>query len=166
MMVASRVRRDDLTMIPSGEIDSSDYNPDRRETHIILPPLNMAGEMDPVPGSGHGFLHLMYEKVLLGDSVVTAVNEFSSDDNQVIAYPNPFKGSTSIEYQVEHQSDVEVRIYNTRGSVVETLVDKNQVPGTYRVKFNSNGKNLSAGMYIYVVSVNGNPVYGKLSLMR
>jgi len=57
--------------------------------------------------------------------------------------------------------DVEVRIYNTRGSVVETLVDKNQVPGTY-----TNGKNLSAGMYIYVVSVNGNPTYGKLSLMR
>ncbi len=68
--------------------------------------------------------------------------------------------------RVVHQLDVEVRIYNTRGSVVETLVDKNQVPGTYQVKFNTNGKNLSAGMYIYVVSVNGNPTYGKLSLMR
>ena len=33
------------------------------ETHVILPPLDMAGDMSPIPGTRHGFLHLMFEKV-------------------------------------------------------------------------------------------------------
>ncbi|NOX84352.1 MAG: T9SS type A sorting domain-containing protein [Chlorobi bacterium] len=165
MMVASRVRTDDLSMIPSAEIDSSDYDPGRRETHVILPPLNMNGDFDPVPGTGHGFLHLMYEKVLLADSTVSAVNEISASDIRVIAYPNPFNGYTSIEYQIEHQSDIKITVYNSNGSLVKTLVDREQSPGTYKVRFDANSS-LPAGMYFYVVTVNGSPTFGKLSLIR
>ena len=165
MMVASRVRRDDLTMIASGVVDSSDYDPGRRETHIILPPFDMDGNMDPVPGTGHGFLHLMYENVSLEISSPSSVDEFSANDIQAVAYPNPFRGFTTIEYQIEHQADIKVAIYDSRGSVVKTLVDKKQSSGTYKVDFNTDG-NLPAGIYFYMIIVNGNPTTGKLSLMK
>ncbi len=35
------------------------------ETHIIILPINVEGQKDPVMGTGHGFLHLMFEKVSL-----------------------------------------------------------------------------------------------------
>ncbi len=164
MMVGSRVRNDDLMMIPSGVVDSSNYDPGMRETHIILPPFDMDGNMDPVPGTGHGFLHLMYENVSFETSP-NAVGQFSANDIEVLAYPNPFKGSTIIQYQVEHESDIKVTIYNSNGRVVQTLVDATQSPGTYKLKFNANGS-LPAGIYVYVVNVNGTPKLGKLSLMR
>ncbi len=164
MMVATRVRTDDLSMIPSGVIDSSDYDPAKRETHVILPPLNMNGDFDPVPGTRHGFLHLMYENVTL-ETTVLAVNEVTADDIRSIAYPNPFSGFTTIEYNIVHESDIRLSVYNAAGSVVATLVDKRQSPGNYKAAFNTGGT-LPAGIYFYVLLVDGNPTIGKLSLMR
>ncbi len=68
LMVSTRVRDDNLKMIPSANIDKSDHDFHRAETHIILPPQDMEGNMDPVPGTAHGFLHMMFENVSLGDA--------------------------------------------------------------------------------------------------
>lgn len=65
LMVATRVRDDDLKMIASGDTDKSDHDFHRAETHIILPPQDLQGNMDPVPGTDHGFLHMMFENVIL-----------------------------------------------------------------------------------------------------
>jgi len=64
-MTATRVRDENLMMIASAEVDSSDYNFRKAETHIILPPLDTEGNMSPVPGTAHGFLHMMFEEVNL-----------------------------------------------------------------------------------------------------
>ncbi len=66
IMVSSRTRTDDLKLITDVENDATDHSPHNVETHIILPPLDMAGNMSPIPGTGHGFLHLMFEHVTLG----------------------------------------------------------------------------------------------------
>tara|TARA_R110001583_G_scaffold114876_1_gene265295 strand:- start:564 stop:1991 length:1428 start_codon:yes stop_codon:yes gene_type:complete len=65
IMVSSRSRNDDLKLITSTDVDLTDQSPDNIETHIILPPLDLEGNMSPVPGTGHGFLHLMFENVNL-----------------------------------------------------------------------------------------------------
>jgi len=67
LMVASRARTSDLELITDTATDATDHSPTMVETHIILPPVNMAGEMDPIPGTRHGFLHLMFEQVTLSD---------------------------------------------------------------------------------------------------
>lgn len=164
MMTASRVRRANLTMIPSAEIDSSDYDATKRETHVILPPQDMAGNMSPVPGTGHGFLHLMYENVSLLDSTVTAVVEVSDVDVQVKTYPNPFKRVTTIEYKLEHKSEVIIKVYNAQGKVVKNLANETQLPGIYKVKFDA-GENLPVGVYFYTVDIGGIRTSGKLSLV-
>jgi hypothetical protein len=65
IMVSSRTRNDDLKLLTSIDVDLTDQSPDKIETHIIVPPLDLEGNMSPVPGTGHGFLHLMYENVNL-----------------------------------------------------------------------------------------------------
>jgi len=65
IMVASRARSDDLTLGTATATDETDHDLNKIETHIILPPLDVDGNMSPVAGTGHGFLHLMFEEVSL-----------------------------------------------------------------------------------------------------
>lgn len=65
IMVASRARTADLKLITDVETDATDHSKSEYETHIILPPLDIDGNKSPVPGTGHGFLHLMFENVSL-----------------------------------------------------------------------------------------------------
>jgi len=60
-------------------------------------------------------------------------------------YPNPFNPATTIRYDVAAQVDVSVQVYNVLGQKVRTLVDEQQTPGSYSVRFD--GRNLSSGMY-------------------
>ena len=67
VMTTSKVRTDNLELITDRETDRTDHSLDKVETHIIVPPMDLDGNMSPVPGSGHGFLHLMFEEVSLGN---------------------------------------------------------------------------------------------------
>jgi hypothetical protein len=68
LMVASRIRDKDLKMVPEVDMDKSDHDTFMAETHVILPPLDMDGNMSPVPGTDHGFIHMMWENVELTDA--------------------------------------------------------------------------------------------------
>ncbi len=65
IMVASRARTEDLKLMTDVVNDVTDHSPDQYETHVILPPLDLDGNKSPVAGTGHGFLHLMFENVNL-----------------------------------------------------------------------------------------------------
>lgn len=62
-------------------------------------------------------------------------------------YPNPFNPMTSIEYQVSRREMVTLKVYDTLGNEISTLVNREIAPGKYRVKFNA--ENLSSGIYYY-----------------
>ncbi|AFN74216.1 Spore coat protein CotH [Melioribacter roseus P3M-2] len=62
-------------------------------------------------------------------------------------YPNPFNPSTVIKYQVPKYEKVTLKIYNTLGQEITTLVDGLKAPGIYEEKFD--GNNLPSGIYFY-----------------
>ena len=62
-------------------------------------------------------------------------------------FPNPFNPVTTIRYAIDEPQQVRLEVYNITGSLVATLVDQQQAPGTYQVNFNGSG--LSSGVYIY-----------------
>jgi endoglucanase len=62
-------------------------------------------------------------------------------------YPNPFNPTTIIDYQIPSIADVVLRVYDTLGREVKTLVDEHQKAGHYSVKFNA--ANLPNGVYFY-----------------
>jgi len=65
-------------------------------------------------------------------------------------YPNPFNPSTTIRYEIPHQSRVEIRIYNILGQHVATLVNKEGEPGRYAVVYyawNDNGAQVGSGVF-------------------
>ncbi|MCK4312583.1 MAG: right-handed parallel beta-helix repeat-containing protein [Candidatus Cloacimonetes bacterium] len=68
-------------------------------------------------------------------------------------YPNPFNPTTSIRYQIpEDNSRVSICVYNIKGQLVRTLIDKKQDAGFHQVIWNgtdNTGKKVSSGVYFY-----------------
>ncbi len=67
-------------------------------------------------------------------------------------YPNPFNPSTVIGYQLEVNTKVNLKIFNTLGQEVRTLVNEHQSAGYKRVFWdgrNNHGTAVGAGVYIY-----------------
>jgi hypothetical protein len=65
-------------------------------------------------------------------------------------YPNPFNPTTAITYQLPRSSHVLLRIYDSLGRRVSTLVNRDQSAGTYTVDFNAG--RLPSGLYFYRIN--------------
>jgi len=67
-------------------------------------------------------------------------------------YPNPNTGKTAIKYQLAQAGKVSLKIYNTLGQVVKTLVSQEQPAGLYNVTWDgrdNTGKAAANGVYFY-----------------
>jgi hypothetical protein len=62
-------------------------------------------------------------------------------------YPNPFNPTTTIKYSIPNTERVTLKIYNILGQEVATLIDEEQKPGVYELKFDAT--NLASGVYFY-----------------
>jgi photosystem II stability/assembly factor-like uncharacterized protein len=62
-------------------------------------------------------------------------------------YPNPFHSVTDICFSIPSASFVSLRIFNTLGREVATLVEDELPAGTYTKQWNA--KNISSGIYFY-----------------
>jgi pimeloyl-ACP methyl ester carboxylesterase len=68
-------------------------------------------------------------------------------------YPNPFNPETVISYRLSVFSHATLKVYDVLGKEVATLVNEQQQPGYYQVKFSAgtiaDGHNLTSGVYFY-----------------
>jgi flagellar hook assembly protein FlgD len=89
------------------------------------------------------------EPTALGSESIAAVPaSFSLRQN----YPNPFNPSTTIEFGIQSQSRVTLRIFNVLGQQVAELTDARYEPGIYKMHWNGknqSGAQVSSGVYIY-----------------
>jgi hypothetical protein len=63
-------------------------------------------------------------------------------------YPNPFNPTTIISYQLPVSSKVSLKIFNSLGKEIETLVDEYQDAGFHSTRFTINSS-LTSGIYFY-----------------
>jgi hypothetical protein len=90
--------------------------------------------------------------------VLTAISDFGLGIgapvmNVIQNYPNPFVKNTTIKYTIGTSSNVNISVYNVSGSLVGTLVNSSQGPGTYETSWNSGS--LSPGTYIASLASDG-----------
>ena len=84
-------------------------------------------------------------------------------------YPNPFNPNTTIEYQVEAFSPVELNIYDALGQKVRTLVAASQQPGYYRIQWDGRsdaGVAAASGVYIYQLKAGAHLETRRLTLIK
>lgn len=98
--------------------------------------------------------------------VVEIENESSTPNNFILNqnYPNPFNPNTTISYQLSNSSEVRLEIFNSIGERVSTLVNETQLSGRY--SFNFGAGDLSSGIYLYRLTVNGKSVGKKMLLLK
>jgi len=91
--------------------------------------------------------------------------EFKLNQN----YPNPFNPATTINYNLAQNSFVTLRIYNTLGQEVKTLVNAYQSKGFKSVSWDGKdnaGIQLSSGVYIFRIEAGDFAGSRKMVLMR
>jgi hypothetical protein len=74
--------------------------------------------------------------------------EFQLNQN----YPNPFNPETTIEFNISKPSDVYLNIYDLKGSLIKTLVNRHMNEGNHKVVWdgtNNAGVKAASGMYVY-----------------
>lgn len=120
-----------------------------------------------LPSSGHslalgidGYLYVgTYDNGIWKSSQrVTAVSEacLSYTPEQFFLnqnYPNPFNPTTKIQYYIQTDTKVHLKVFDILGREVKTLVNEFQTGGRYSVEFDAS--NLASGAYIYQLSRNG-----------
>jgi photosystem II stability/assembly factor-like uncharacterized protein len=77
----------------------------------------------------------------------TEITTIPQEINLYQNYPNPFNPSTVISYQLPVMSMVTLKIYNTLGQEVQTLVNEYKQRGIYSIEWKPG--NLPSGVYFY-----------------
>ncbi len=78
-------------------------------------------------------------------------------------YPNPFNPTTEIKYAVTKDAAVKLRVFNSLGQEVATLVDKKLAPGTYTANWDARA--FSTGTYFYRLEVDGKALPAKKAVL-
>ena len=74
---------------------------------------------------------------------VSLPKEYSLSQN----FPNPFNPSTVINFSVPKSGDVELKVFNTIGEEITSLINEYKEAGNYSIEFKAAG--LSSGIYFY-----------------
>lgn len=70
-------------------------------------------------------------------------NKFGISQN----YPNPFNPATNFEFRIAEAGNTKLVVYDMLGRSVETIIESDMQPGTYKINWNAS--KLSSGVYYY-----------------
>ena len=84
-------------------------------------------------------------------------------------YPNPFNSTTKIKFELYQTGWIELVIFDLRGTVVKTLVERQLLPGQYTFYWdgkNQRGQAVAAGIYFYRLKAIDRIMTKKMMLLR
>lgn len=94
------------------------------------------------------------------NGITQLVDSYSLSQN----YPNPFNPTTRIDFQIKKAGKVQLKIYNTLGEEIATLIDKEMPIGFHNATFDA--LNLTSGIYFYKLIINDFTSVKKMMLMK
>lgn len=107
---------------------------------------------------------------LAGQMTKSMTIENVPDDFVLYAnYPNPFNPTTKIDYGLPEETNVSLVIFDILGREVITLVNGLQEPGYRSMTWNGTdafGRNVSAGMYFYLLQAGDFRQVNKMILLK
>lgn len=116
---------------------------------------NYSYRLKQIDFNGNFEYHNLNSEVIIGTPVA-----FNLSQN----YPNPFNPSTTINFDMPKDGYVSLKVYNTSGKEVATLVNETKSAGYYTINFNASS--LSSGIYYYRLESNGASKVMKMALIK
>jgi len=88
----------------------------------------------------------------------TSIEAIASNDRPISFtleqnYPNPFNPATKIKFSLSRTNYVTLKIYNTLGEEVETLLSESRAAGKHQIIWQP--QDLPSGVYLYRLQANG-----------
>ncbi len=87
-------------------------------------------------------------------------SQFSLSQN----YPNPFNPTTTINYSIQKDGNVSLKVYNTLGQQVAELINGNMKAGQHQVTFDAS--KFVSGIYYYRLEAGNNVSVKKMILLK
>ena len=122
--------------------------------------LDSDNDLDLIFGMGEGSGG---NPIYFNESIQLGINDNNNLKNHDIKlnnYPNPFNSTTTISYHIPFQSFVSLKLFDSLGKYIITMVENGETKGTHQIEFDSN--NLSEGIYYYQLTT---PDFSKTSKM-
>ncbi len=94
------------------------------------------------------FSYEIYSTGLVSSEDVSAPEKFELKQN----FPNPFNPSTEINFTLESNQPVTLKIYDIKGELIRTLINETMSAGSHSVKWdgtNDKGFRQATGVYFY-----------------
>jgi len=102
-------------------------------------------------GGSDIFVAKLSTTVQVEDIIISEEVKFSN-------FPNPFNPSTTIEFSIPNNSNIDLSIYNLKGQIIKTLIKDELNGGSHSIIWtgeDESGKSVSSGLYFYKLNVNG-----------
>lgn len=115
----------------------------------------------------NGDTWIWWERELYFWSTVTSVDPFNTENVPMIlltSFPNPFTLNTTISYTLPDEGYVTIKIFNSSGKIIQSLVNENQPPGHYNLMFIPH--NMPTGVYFYTLQSGNFTVAKKMILVK
>jgi len=124
--------------------------------------------VDAITGRILGSLSSSNPSIVINDASVEYVKLLPANgaglELGVIAFPNPFDVSATINFTVPASGSVYVKLYNTMGQEVATIVNAVYNAGSYSVPFTTNS--LPSGQYLMKIFSNNNVSVSTVNIVR
>ncbi|HPA13571.1 MAG TPA: FlgD immunoglobulin-like domain containing protein [Bacteroidales bacterium] len=130
-------------------------------------------------------LHLQYSKVdtiiwqngylvftsiqISNYNITTEISDYYNSNLHLSILPNPFSNLTLINFEITSLANVQVKILNLKGQLVNILVNENKAPGKYSINWEGNdlnGKKVSPGLYLVRLQVGRHMVTRSVILVQ
>jgi len=108
-----------------------------------------------------------YPIKLIIERDLTGIGEENSTINDYALYqnyPNPFNPATTIEFYLPHSSFVTLKVFDSIGKEVASLINESKSIGHHKIQFDAS--NLSSGIYFYELKANDFVSTKKLLLVK
>ncbi|MBN2175241.1 MAG: T9SS type A sorting domain-containing protein, partial [Bacteroidales bacterium] len=117
-------------------------------------------------------IELMQQYLDWFNGIVTGTEDGISKINpsQFEISPNPFDQNTSVQFSLEQENDVTIKIHNLQGQPVKTLIEKSKLnPGIHRMSWDGTGKQgekLNSGIYFIIFQSGNKQIIHKIILTK
>jgi flagellar hook assembly protein FlgD len=84
-------------------------------------------------------------------------------------YPNPFNPRATVSFTLAQSGSASIRIYDTRGRLVRTLVDENMPAGEHTRVWegrNDRGRSVASGLYLVEFRTRGVREVRRVTLLK
>lgn len=158
----------DFTITPRPEFDNGGGGPEYGGVQLpfnFAYPASTTSYTHSTNGQPLGSLKWFGMVVSVDENLDEVPVNFVLENN----YPNPFNPSTVIKYAVPELSNVNLKIYNSLGQVVKTLVNTTQAAGSYSLQWDGTsdtGVKVSSGIYIYRLTTDKFSASKKMMLLK